>query len=79
MLRKISLSMFLVGFISIVAFSQTKVKADEIIKKLNNKEDAHYENVIIIGDIDFRKINDVEVDGKNGKTSTKTYKYHVNS
>lgn len=71
-------------FISIplLAFVQVNVDAKDIINKLNNGEEAHYENVTVSGDLDFRMINDREEDSDKFESlfdNNVTYKYHVNA
>ena len=64
-----------------LAFMQVSVDANEIIAKLNKGEAAHYENVTISGDIDFRLIEDKEKDSDFEVffKDNVTYKYHVNA
>ncbi len=49
------------------------VKAEEIIKKINNGEDIRYENVTIEGDLDFTKVENKDEERKF------FYRIHINS
>jgi len=63
------------------AYLQVNVDAQEIIAKINKGEDIFYQNATIIGDLDFRLVNDVEKDSEwefFGNDDI-TYKYNVHS
>ena len=65
----------------LLGFMQVNIDAKDIIAKLNKGEAAHYENVTVSGDLDFRLIEDREKE-KDIEVIFKesvTYKYHVNA
>ena len=73
---------FIVVLLPFLGISQVSVDAEEIIQKLNNGEAAHYENVTIKGNIDFRLITDKEEVKEKANVvfdNDITYKYHVNA
>src|SRR6056297_866112 len=79
MKRRILTIIFLV--LPLFAYLQVNVDAQEIISKINKGEDIFYQNATIIGDLDFRLINDVEKDSEwefFGNDNI-TYKYNVHS
>lgn len=77
-----NLSLFFALFLSLsgYALAQSRVSADEIIKKINNGEDVRYENVKIKGVLDFTNLNNREVTDQENNWfgyDSKTYESQV--
>ena len=50
-----------------------QIEAQEIIKSINEGKNIHYENVEVIGDLDFTSVRDV------AKEKANTYRSYINS
>jgi len=58
--------------VPVFTFAQSQVKASKIIDQINNGKAVQYKNAEIIGDLDFRSINDVTQDRKNRERRERT-------
>ena len=68
--------------VPVLSLAQTRVQAEDIIDQINAGQDVNYKNVTIIGDLDFRTLDDVTPDKplrklKIGRFSTQSYSCHV--
>ena len=59
----------LLVLIPVFSLPQDRIKADYIIKKLNDGKDIRYENVEITGDLDFTLIENFEFEKKLGSST----------
>jgi len=59
-------------------FAQNKVNAEEIIRKIDNGESVRYENVEVVGELDFLSVKDVTKKRKSGNDQD-VYEYHIRS
>ena len=55
----------LILFIPVLALSQTQIKAENIMDQINERQPVNYENVEIVGDIDFTSLKDITPDEKS--------------
>jgi hypothetical protein len=46
-----------------------QVNSDNVIKKINSGENVYYEDVEIVGDLDFTQVLDTAKEGKNSYRS----------
>ena len=52
-----------------IVFAQTKVNAEDIINQINNGKEVSYQNVEVIGDLDFTTVDDVKRDRRRNSGS----------
>ncbi|MCJ7580747.1 MAG: pentapeptide repeat-containing protein [Candidatus Aminicenantes bacterium] len=81
-----AIKIFLVLLLAIPIFSlaQSRVQAEDIIDQINAGKDVSYKNAVIVGDLDFRNLDDVTADEplrklKMGRLSSQSYSCHVRS
>lgn len=81
-----AIKIFIVLMLAVPIFSlaQTRVQAEDVIDRINAGQDVSYKNVVIIGDLDFRTIDDVTADKplrklRIGRLSSQSYSCHVRS
>jgi len=77
---------FIVLMLAVPVFSlaQNRVQAEDIIDQINAGQDVSYKDVVIVGDLDFRTLDDVTADkplrkSRIGRLSTQSYSCHVRS
>jgi hypothetical protein len=70
-------ALFLVLLSPVFAFAQNKINAEEIIRKIDNKETVRYENVEIVGDLDFLAVKEVTKNRKDSNGDQEAYDYHI--
>jgi len=69
--------------VPILSLAQNRVQAEDIIDQINAGQDVSYKDVVIVGDLDFRTLDDVTADKplrkRIGRLSTQSYSCHVRS
>ena len=68
----------------VLSSAQTRIQAEDIIDLINAGQDVSCKNAVIVGDLDFRTLDDVTADKPLRKSeifrrSTQTYSCHVRS
>jgi uncharacterized protein YjbI with pentapeptide repeats len=68
----------------IFSFAQNRIQAEDIIDQINAGKDVSYENAVIVGDLDFRTLDDVTPDKPLRKSrlfrqTNQSYSCHVRS
>jgi len=81
---KIFIVLIMVLAVPIFSLAQNRVQAEDIIDLINAGQDVSYKNSVIVGDLDFRTLDDVTVDKplrkiRLGRLSTQSYSSHVRS
>jgi len=66
----------------VISLAQNRVQAEDIIDLINAGQDVSYKNAVIVGDLDFRTLDDVTADkplrrSRIGRLSTQSYSCHV--
>lgn len=74
-MKKIIVFILIIFFVSVLCYSRAQVKANDIIKKINKGEAIFYNNVEIMGDVDFRSVKDITL--KKSSLGHKEYIVHV--
>ncbi|MEM1134612.1 MAG: pentapeptide repeat-containing protein [Bacteroidota bacterium] len=64
-MEKSILSLLLVFVVTFIAQAQTEISATEIVEKINQKENISYQNVVITGDLDLTRLDNMELDNRN--------------
>lgn len=75
-MKRTTVLILIVLFISVSALAQSRVNAKDIIKSIDEGKDISYSGVVIAGDLDLTTLQDKEPDNKN-RRSNKTFWYHV--
>jgi len=67
--------------VPVFSFAKSQVKASKIIDQINDGKPVQYENIEIIGDLDFTSIKDITLDKPylRSRNTTKTYSCHIKS
>ncbi len=70
--------------VPILSLAQNRVQAEDIIDLINAGRDVNYKDAVIVGDLDFRALDDVTADkplrkSRIGRLSTQSYSCHVRS
>ena len=70
--------------VPVFSLAQTRVQAEDILDQINAGQDVIYKNAVIIGDLDFRTLDDVTADkplrkSRVGRLSTQSFSCHVRS
>jgi len=70
--------------VPIISLAQNRVQAEDIIDQINAGRDVSYKDAVIVGDLDFRTLDDVTADKPLRKSrivrlSTQSYSCHVRS
>ncbi len=71
-MRKILITSFILLLLPVFVFAQTQVKAEDIIKQINEGKTVKYENVTITGDLDFTQLDDITEDDPRGRRRDRT-------
>lgn len=81
-----AIRIFIVLMLAVPIFSlaQNRVQAEDIIDQINSGQDVSYKDAVIVGDLDFRNLDDVTADKplrklKIGRLSSQSYSCHVRS
>lgn len=74
-MKKLATILFILLLIPALSFSQTRVKAKDIIDQINDGKEVNYKNVEIVGDLDFSEVDDVT--RKRKWRSNTVYTYHI--
>lgn len=81
-----AIRIFIVLMLAVPIFSlaQNRVQAEDIIDLINAGQDVSYKNSVIVGDLDFRTLDDVTADKplrklRIGRFSSQSYTSHVRS
>jgi hypothetical protein len=75
-MKKTTLIVIILLLIPVFVFSQTSVKAKDIIEKINKGESVKYENAVITGELDFTSIDDVTPDRKNNRSIRNIFNFN---
>ncbi len=76
-MKKLTTILFVLLLIPVLSFSQTKVKAKDIIDQINDGKAVNYENVEIVGDLDFSEVDDMSKKRSRGWGSNTVFTYHI--
>lgn len=83
-MKAIKIFIVLLLAVPIVSMAQNRVNAEDIIDSINAGRDVSYRNAVIVGDLDFRAIDEVTADKPlrklvRNRWTTQTYTCHVRS
>ena len=83
-MKAIKLFCFLMLAVPILSSAQERIQAEDIIDQINAGQEVSYSGAVIVGDLDFRALDDVTPDKpirKSGLTrfTTQSYFCHVRS
>lgn len=81
-MRKITFGFIILLFIPLIVSAQSRVKARDILEQIDRGKVVKYENVEIVGELDFTTIKEITLDKPERRSwgrgnSTRTYWCHV--
>ncbi len=76
-MKKFTTILFVLLLIPVLSFSQTKIKAKDIIDQINDGKAVNYKNAEIVGDLDFSAVDDVTKKRSRGWGSNTVFTYHI--
>jgi len=77
-MKKTIIPLFFVLFIPVLVSAKSSINAGDIIKEIDSGAAVHYEDVEIVGDLDFTSVKDVTRDSKFDKDK-ESFTCHVKS